>query len=364
MNRGIYTAVTGMIYNQRAVDAISNNIANVNTTGFKRDVTVAESFPEVLLSKINDSQRTTINHQPFRGVVQNQVNEEGVYSLSINSGYFKVGTPAGISNNRELKFVVNEDGYLRTFSRDTDLERQTVGENFVLDRSGQPIRVENPGDIQITANGNVVSGGQVVGNLVHFPPNHVIGTTSGGVRLSRVASDFTDGTYINTDNDLDFAIKGEGFFKVADAEGNEFYTRDGAFTLNQQGLLMTKDGYTVVGTNGPITIPSGGTFELSGNGTIYVDNQQVGQLNIVTVENKHEMRKYGDNLFSMEEGFEAEEAPFQGEVISGYLEGSNVTAVKEMVQLITAYRNYEANQKVITNQDELLSKVVNELGRI
>lgn len=364
LNRGMYIATTGMIYNQRAVDAISNNIANTSTNGFKRDITVAESFPEVLLSKINDSERTSINHQPFRGVVQNQVDEEGVYSLTINSGYFKVGTPAGISNNREIKFVVNQDGYLRTFSRDTDLGRQTVGENFVLDRTGNPIRVENAGDLQIMANGDVLSGGEVVANMVSFPPNHVIGTASGGVRLSRVASDFTDGTYINTENNLDFALKGDGFFKVADDEGNEFYTRDGAFTLNQQGVLVTKDGYTVLGTNGPITVPNGTLFELSANGTISVDGQQAGQLNIVTVENKHEMRKYGDNLFAMQEEFEAEEAPFEGEVISGYLEGSNVNAVKEMVQLITAYRNYEANQKVITNQDELLSKVANELGRV
>lgn len=364
MNRGMYIATTGMIYNQKATDSISNNLANSSTTGFKRDITVAESFPEVLLSKINDSSRNTITHQPFRGVVQNEVDEDGVYSLSINSGYFKVGTPAGTSNNRSVNFVVSEDGYLRTFSRDTDLNRQTVGENFVLDRSGNPIQVANGDDLEILPNGNVVSGGQVVANIVSFPANHVIGTTSGGVRLSRVASDFTDGTYISTENDLDFAIKGDGFFKVADGDGNEFYTRDGSFTLNQEGVLVTKDGYTVIGADGPITIPEGSLFELSGNGTIFMDGQQVGQLEIVSVENKHQLRKYGDNLFSMEDGFEAEEIPFEGEVVSGYLEGSNVSAVKEMVRLITAQRNYETNQKVITSQDELLSKVVSELGRV
>lgn len=359
----MYIATTGMIYNQKVTDSVSNNIANSDTTGFKRDVAVAESFPEVLLSKINDSSKSFVNHEPFSGVKVDD-RERGVYSVSINSGYFKTGTPAGISHNRELKFVVSPDGYLRTFSKDTDENRQTVGENFVLDRSGNPIRVQNGENLRVLSNGNVLSNGQVAGNLVSFPPNSVIGTASGGIRLSRVAGDFSEGNYIKTENDLDFAISGNGFFKVADSEGNEYYTRDGAFTVNSEGILSTKDGLTVLGTNGPITVPSGRELGFSSDGTITVDGAAAGRLNVVVLDNKHELRKLGANLYKVEDGFLPKESVFEGTLLNGHLESSNVSAIKEMVQLITATRNYESNQKVITSHDELLSKVANELGRV
>ncbi|KNF09701.1 flagellar basal-body rod protein FlgG [Gottschalkia purinilytica] len=362
MNVSLYTAATSMLLNEKLSDIISNNLANVNTTGFKRDIGLAESFPEILLSKINDRYDFE-NHQPFTGVRQEEVTADGVYSISINSGYFRVGTPAGISHNRELKFIIDQDGYLKTYYRDLDGNPKSDGENYVLGRDGRAIRVPNRNNFQIAANGNISSNGQVIGNLVTFPAPNVIGTTSGGVRFDRIATDFTDGSYINTGNDLDFAIKGEGFFKVQGRDGNVYYTRDGSFTLNRNGQLVTKDGLQVLGQNGPIVL-QGDPFSVAPNGDIIVNGNIVNRLDVVQINNKEYLRKHGDNMYRMAENTQAEEGAFNGEVVNGYIEGSNVNTIKEMVQMIAALRNYESSQKVIKSQDELLEKVVNELGRV
>lgn len=350
MNNSMYIATSSMLLNQKLTDTTANNLANVNTTGFKKDIPIVESFPEVLLAKLNDNKLDFDNHRPFTGV-RTEKSEEGVHSLSINSGYFRVGTRAGISHNREIEFIVNEDGYLKTFYTDIDGNKKTDHENYVLGRNGRPIRVENP-NIQIAANGDVLSGGQAVDNILFMPSTQIIGTTSAGVRLDKVVTDFTDGDYIKTGNDLDFAIKGNGFFKVQSEDGQIYYTRDGSFSLNGQGSLVTKDGKLVLGQNGPIVM----------------QNEDIDQiletLDIVEIDNKEDLRKIGNNLYVAAQNTQIQEQPFTGQVISGYIEGSNVNAIKEMVNMITAFRNYEASQKIINTQDELLGKVVNDLGRV
>ena len=98
-----------MKLNQKISDVNANNLANANTTSYKKDIPLLESFPDVLLSKINDRVDFD-NHQPFSGVVNKGKEEDGVHNLSINSGYFRVLTPAGISHNRDLKFTQDADG--------------------------------------------------------------------------------------------------------------------------------------------------------------------------------------------------------------------------------------------------------------
>nr|WP_272879059.1 flagellar basal body rod C-terminal domain-containing protein [Clostridium sp. Cult2] len=87
-------------------------------------------------------------------------------------------------------------------------------------------------------------------------------------------------------------------------------------------------------------------------------------LDIVDLENREFLRKIGDNLYQMAEGVEAEEIPYEGEILQGYLESSNVNTIQEMVEMITLLREYEAGQKAIRVQDEMLEKASNEIGRV
>ncbi|MGF7057734.1 flagellar hook-basal body complex protein [Brassicibacter mesophilus] len=357
MNNSLYIAASALRTNQQTIDVISNNLANTNTTGYKKDLVISEAFPEVLLSKIND-RIDMDNHRPFKGI--NVEQNEDIFSLSTDSGYFKVKTPAGNGYSRSLQFTVDDNGYLKTFYRTIDDDIKSDGENFVLGKNG-PIRVEDK-NIEIDAQGNVISNGQIIDNLMIFPPFSVIGTTSGGVRLDRISTDFTEGTTLETGNSLDFALRGDGFFKVQTDNG-EMYTRDGSFSLNNRGELVTKEGYFVLGKYGSIVLDDN-SFTISSNGDIIKEGQVVDSLDIVQIGNKEYLRKQGNNLYKMLDNVEPEENQFDGQVLRGYLESTNVDTIKEMVNMITALRSYESSQRVIKSQDELLGKVVNELGRV
>ena len=355
MFRGMYISTTSMINNQRKMDTISNNLANVNTTGFKKDGVISESFPEMLLSKINDE----VDHgrRPYQGI---EVNRDGeVFNLEAKGGFFKVETPAGEGYGKSLKFIVDEQGYLKTYYKDKRDDLKTDGENYVLGKQGR-IQIQN-GDIDIDNNGNVISNGEIIDNLVTIPKANVIGTMGNGVRTDRVYTNFTQGNIMKTGNDLDFALNGDGFFKIQSNNG-ERYTRDGSFKINNQGLLVTGDGSRVLGENGPIYL-EGNKFSVNKSGDIIVDGEIIDRLDIVTLQNEEDLRKEGDNKYRLLDGIAPEENQFQGEVMSGYLEGSNVSSIKEMVKMISTMRNYESGQRVVKSYDDILGKAVNEIGR-
>lgn len=354
----MYISTTAMKLNQKISDINANNLANANTTGYKKDIPILESFPDVLLSKINDKADFD-NHQPFAGVVDDA--GDGAHSLSVNSGYFRVLTPGGISHNRDLKFTQDADGYLKTFYRDVDGNKKINDENFVLGRNGKPIQAN--GQITVDNAGNVLSNGQQVENLLFFPSLDVIGTTNAGVKLDKVVTDFTEGNIMSTGNKLDFALRGPGFFKVQGADGKIFYTRDGSFTLNNDGTLITKEGMTVLGENGPIRL-NGTDITADPNGELSVDGVVVAKLGVVDIANKEDLRKIGNNLYTAVENGEIIENAFEGQILNESLEGSNIDVIKEMVGMITGFRSYETSQKIISTQDELLGKVVNDLGRV
>lgn len=358
MFRSIYISTTSLLQNQKKIDVTSNNLANANTNGYKKDVVITEAFPEILLSKINDKFDMD-NHEKFKGV-KYQKDEDFICTASINSGYFKVKTDAGNGYAREIKFTVDKEGYLRTFSRNSDNSLNTNGKSYILGRKG-PIIV-NKENFDIDKMGNIYSDGQKIDNIVTFPSFDVIGTTSGGVRLSNIATDFSQGELYNTGNSLDFGIKGKGFFKIQTPQGVR-YTRDGSFSLNNLGEIITSEGYFVLGQYGSI-IPEGDSFLINENGEIIKDGEVIDKLDIVNVKNVEHLRKCGDSLYKIEEGMEAEEIPFEGNVLRGYLEHSNISSIREMVNVINVMRNYESNQKVIKSLDEMLSKAANEIGRV
>lgn len=184
-----------------------------------------------------------------------------------------------------------------------------------------------------------------------------------GVLLSKVVTVFAGGKLIPTGNDLDIALKGDGFFTVETPQGIR-YTRDGAFTLDSEGRLVTDQGFVVLGQGGPITISSekGGKVSIGNTGKVILDGSTIGQLRISDFPKPYRLQKVGYGLFAPPAGVEGTTAA-DAEVAQGYLEMSNVDIFKEMVNLITVMRAYESGQKIIKAQDETLNKAINEVGR-
>lgn len=256
MLRGLYTAVSGMITQEKRQEVITNNMANVSTNGFKEDTINVKSFDEVLIQNY-DKQVNGIN-------VKNQI-------------------------------------------------------------------------------GSISLGSQIDGS----------------------STNFSEGAYVTTDEPLDFAVSGNGFFKVENINGKEFYTRDGHFNLNNQGYLVDENGNYVIGINtktnvedriklGSIDITSDGSGNLSENGkTNY-------KLSTYTFADNNSLTKVGDNLYT------GNGSSFNknGEIKQKTLEGSNVNIIDSMVDMMTTMRAYEANQKVISAINETLGKAVNEVGSV
>ena len=258
MIRGIYNSASGMIAQQARIDVISNNLANVDKTAFKRDLTIFKAFPDMLIRRIN---------------------EDG---LGI--------TPAG--------------------SYDT------------------------------------------------MPYVGKLGT---GVEVNEVFTQFTQGSLQRTENNFDLALEGRGFFTVQTERG-ERYTRNGSFTINQEGILVNHLGYPVLGENGTIRVQKN-NFMINERGEIIVNaalslepEDLVGltnnsweepvvidQLKIVDFENIREIKKEGDSLFRETEFSGPPLPPENVKVLQGFLEKSNVNIVREMVDMIEVQRSYEAN---------------------
>lgn len=248
MVRGLYTACTGMTVQAKKLDIISNDMANANTTGYKKDVAIMSSFNDVLMSKIKDNEVAPI------------------------------------------------------------------------------------------------------------------GNVSLGVRVDSVYTAYDMGSLVKTDDALNMAIQGDGFFTVQTNNGVA-YTRDGGFVVDANGGLVTAEGYAVIGSNGAINLgnylESGGDITVSGNGQIRLNGELIDTLQIVSFQDNQQLQKREDNLYTAG----GQTQPFQGSVLSGYLESSNVNIVTTMVDMINVSRAYEANQKMIQTQDSLLGKAVNDLGQ-
>ncbi|MGN6209890.1 flagellar basal-body rod protein FlgG [Asticcacaulis sp.] len=192
-----------------------------------------------------------------------------------------------------------------------------------------------------------------------------------GVKTGSVYRIMQDGSATQTGNDYDVMIQGKGYFQIELPSGETAYTRAGNFSLDDQGRLVTTDGYLVQPS---ITIPQGTTgVSISKAGEVSVTTAGVtaptvvGQLQLATFANPAGLDAQGDNLF-LESG--ASGAPNistpgdtgYGTLLQGYTESSNVDAVSEITALIVAQRAYEMNSKVITTADEML-QTTSQLAR-
>jgi len=259
MIRSLYTAATGMIAQQQQMDVTSNNIANVNTTGFKKG---RAEFKDLLYQQLNFS--------------ANQVNGDTLKPVGIEVGL--------------------------------------------------------------------------------------------GTKISAINTMHTQGSLKETGNNLDIAITGQGFLKIALPNGEFAYTRDGNLKIDANGTIVTSSGnpiepeMVVPDTTTNINISSDGliTARLSDNSTI-----EVGQMNLYNFTNPAGLHHIGSNNFleTPNSGAEIESTPGingLGTLEQGFLETSNVQLVNEMTDLITGQRAYEANSKTIKTADDML-QIINNL---
>ena len=266
MVKGLYTAHTGMVYEMKRLDVLANNLANADTTGYKKEGTTSRTFADEMSLRLKDSSNA------------------------------------------------------------------------------------------------------------YMPKK--LGDITYGVHLGQVYTDYSTGSFKVTDHTTDFAIDGNGFFAIAftDKQGNTSvkYTRDGSFTVNTEGYLVTKDGDYVLNATGAmngdpsrnnfIQVDPNETVTVNKMGYVIQNDQVVGTLGVVDVDNYDYLEKYGENMYNLLDG--GNRIATDAKVEQGVLETSNVNVVNEMVNMITIQRAYEANQKVITSIDSTLDRAVNNVGRV
>lgn len=257
MLRGLYTSGAGMLVQWSRQDVEANNLANINTVGFKRDVALVKQFPEMLL-------------------------------------------------------VRTQDAYLNTSKGKMELRLLTG----------------------------------------------LLGT---GAQVEKVVPLYEEGQYRETQNPFDLAIKGDGFFTLQTPQGIR-YTRNGAFSLNSEGQLVNEEGYYVLGQGGIMTL-QGKNVAFGTDNTVYVDGVLADRLRITRFPDKAGIEKVGHNLYIDIMGYNEDVQPNEVEVKQGFLELSNVNVVTEMSRMIEVMRTYEANQRMISYQDQTLDLVINTVGR-
>ena len=192
--------------------------------------------------------------------------------------------------------------------------------------------------------------------------NENIGKLSLGAKIGETYRDWSNGSFISTSSNYDFALSGEGMFSISFTnklgEESTLYTRDGSFQMNSEGYLVTKDGDFVLGENGPIQLPTDlSELSVQPTGEIYADGQYIDRFALVNFEDYNYVEAYGENLYRAVDGATFTDAT--ATVNQGYLESSNINVVSEMVDMITIAREFESNQKVMTTIDEMLGKMVN-----
>ena len=190
--------------------------------------------------------------------------------------------------------------------------------------------------------------------------DEVLATQDGGryVDARRPTVDTTAGEMVQSDNPLNVALDGDGFFVVETDKGMR-YTRAGDFRLDTDGTLVTAGGDRVQGRNGPLVVPPATAVDFAPDGTLRADGVEIGQLDIVRFPGGSLVPE-GGNLFRSQDLATADDG--QTQVMSGFVERSNFDAVRGMVDLVRVSRTYEALHRMIENYKDMDQRTARELG--
>ena len=175
--------------------------------------------------------------------------------------------------------------------------------------------------------------------------------------------DTADGGMTQTGNTLDLAINGPGFFVVETPSGPR-YTRQGNFRLDQDGRIVSADGYPLLDPQGrPLSVRPGETrIEISTKGAVTTESGEIGRIQLAQFENEQALRKIGAGLY------ETDQDPIAtaqaGEIRQGMIEGSNVKAVAEVTSMMEILRRYQSAQKIIDSEHELERRAIEKLSRL
>ncbi|MBW5445908.1 flagellar hook-basal body protein [Cohnella sp. CFH 77786] len=288
MLRGLYTAASGMMAQQRRHDTVTNNIANLNTPGYKAMNAMTRAFPEMLISAMGGE--------------------------NVKKGPIGKLTTGVFAEENRLSFV-----------------------------QGDLFETYRPQDLALVSD----------------------------IRVNGAVFD-DSGKYVDPNGNVTY--QPQAFFTVQSPDGERQYTRDGSFKTAQDGTLLTADGVPVLGANGqPIVI--NGSWEdiaVTSDGILYsraLNAPLPGspRLMLTVVNNPNDLTRQGNGRFRYEgdpAGIRQLAAGDPVQVRQGFLERSNVDSAQSMVDIMSALRAYEANQKVIQFYDSSLQKAVNEVGRV
>jgi flagellar basal-body rod protein FlgG len=188
----------------------------------------------------------------------------------------------------------------------------------------------------------------------------IVGPLHLGTQIDQLYINFEQGGMEGTGRNTDMALIGNVFFVMQTAEG-ERYTRSGAFYIDDQGYLVDGEGNFLLGENGPI-YAGGMDFVVDETGGVWVDGAYTDRIRVASFEDNGRLRKQGSNLYFSLEDAEAQAQPFS--IRQGFLETSNIDISREMVDMLTVFRTYETNQRMLSMIDETLGKAVNEIGRL
>jgi flagellar basal-body rod protein FlgG len=214
---------------------------------------------------------------------------------------------------------------------------------------------------------NVRQVGSQSSQITLLPSGLQLGT---GTRVVATEKNFSQGNLTRTENPMDIAIQGRGFFEVLLPDGSQAFTRDGSFQINEQGIAVTSSGYQL---QPPITIPQNAiSISIGADGTVSVtvpgstQVAQVGNIQLSNFINPAGLEARGENLF-VQSGASGPPQPGSpginglGTVVQGFVESSNVNVVEELVNMIETQRAYEMNSKAISTADQMLQFVSNNL---
>lgn len=178
--------------------------------------------------------------------------------------------------------------------------------------------------------------------------------------VDEIYTNFSPGVFDKTGNPLDLAIDGDGFFRLELSDGSIALTRAGSFMVSNEGFLAPPGGGFLLGEGGPIEVGSG-EVAVSQSGVVQSDGMNVGRITPVTVADLELLDKIGGSLFAVPDGVEL--IPVEKATIhQGFLESSNVDIVREMIDMIISFRNYEADSRALQMQDQSLDHLFNRVA--